>query len=302
MAKGTGAEQRGQTSEAPGASKLPPGLYVAATPIGNLADVSDRLRRILGHVDLVACEDTRVTGRLLAHLGLRADLIAYHDHNAAAVRPRIITQLKEGRSVALVSDAGTPLISDPGYRLVRQAHEEGLRVVAIPGPSAVTAALAVAGLPTDRFFFVGFLPAKAVARRRAIAETRVVRATLVLFETGPRLAACLNDLAAGLGAREAAICRELTKMFEEVRRGTLPELAIHYGEAGPPKGEIVLVVGPPAAEEAGHDVTGLLAEALQTMSISRAAQQVATLTGLPRKQAYALALSLRKSPPDHDPG
>src|SRR5499427_2963268 len=217
----------GQTIAAP---PLAPGLHLVATPIGNLRDVSLRALEILAAADVIACEDTRVTRKLLSHYGIATPLTPYHDHNAATARPKLIARLAAGARVALVSDAGTPLVSDPGYRLVRATQAAGHPVTAAPGASAVLAALSVAGLPTDRFFFEGFLPAKEAARRTRIAELARIPATLVLFETGPRLAAALADLAAGLGEREAAICRELTKMHEEVRRGSLSELARTYRE------------------------------------------------------------------------
>src|ERR1700751_180610 len=209
----------GQNVTAP---PLAPGFYLVATPIGNLRDLSLRALEILAAADVIACEDTRVTRKLLSHDGIGTPLTPYHDHNAATARPKLIAPLAEGARVALVSDAGTPLVSDPGYRLVRAAQAAGHPVTAAPGPSAVLAALAVAGQPPDRFFFEGFLPAKEAARRTRIAELARIPATLVLFETGPRLAAALADLAAGFGAREAAVCRELTKLYEEVRRGELP--------------------------------------------------------------------------------
>src|SRR6201987_4738194 len=209
----------GQTVLAP---PLAPGLYLVATPIGNLRDISLRALEILAAADVIACEDTRVTRKLLWHSAMPTPLTPYHDHNAATARPKLIARLAEGARVALVSDAGTPLVSDPGYRLVRAAQAAGHPVTTAPGASAVLAGLAVAGQPPDRFFFEGFLPAKEAARRTRIAELARIPATLVLFETGPRLAAALADLAAGFGAREAAVCRELTKLYEEVRRGELP--------------------------------------------------------------------------------
>src|SRR3954464_7977600 len=214
-----------QTVEAP---RLAAGLYVVATPIGNLRDITLRALEILAAADLVACEDTRVTRKLFDHYGLSAPLIAYHDHNAETTRPKILDKLAAGGAGALVSDAGTPLISDPGYKLVRAAAEAGHAVTAAPGPSAALMGLTVAGLPTDRFFFEGFLPPKETARRARIGELARIPATLVLFESGPRIGAALNDLADGLGAREAAVCRELTKLHEEVRPAPLPELARPY--------------------------------------------------------------------------
>jgi 16S rRNA (cytidine1402-2'-O)-methyltransferase len=276
--------------------KLDPGLYIAATPIGNLGDVTLRLLDALAGADLVACEDSRVTVHLLQRYGIEAKLTPYHDHNAESVRPRLLQALAEGKSVVLVSDAGTPLINDPGYKLVRAAVANGHPVTALPGPSAVMAALAVAGLPTDRFLFAGFLPPKSAARRTAIAELAAVRASLVLLESPQRLAAALADLAAGLGPRPAAVTRELTKKFEEVRRGSLAELAAHYAESGPPRGEITLVIGPPdvSAKAESVDLDAALHDALARFRLSEAVAAVAAETGLPRKTVYARALALTK--------
>src|SRR5689334_19629254 len=279
------------------ARPLPAGLYLVATPIGNLGDVTLRALETLAAADLVACEDTRVTARLLERHGIRTALTPYHDHNAAAARPKILARIRDGGAVALVSDAGTPLVSDPGYRLVRAAQDEGLAVTAVPGPSAVLAALAVAGLPTDRFFFEGFLPPKDAARRARIAELARIPATLVLFETGPRVAAALAALAAGLGDRPAAVCRELTKMHEEVRRDGLVALARHYAEGGETRGEFVLVVAPPAdPAPAAEDVDALLREAMRTQTLKDAVGAVAAATGEPRAAVYRRALALAKEP------
>jgi len=274
--------------------KLAPGLHVAATPIGNLGDVTLRLLDALAAADLVACEDTRVTEKLLGRYGIAAKLLPYHEHNAAAMRPRLLAALAAGQAVLLVSDAGTPLISDPGFKLVRDAIEAGHPVIALPGPSAVTAALSIAGLPTDRFLFAGFLSSKSAARRTAIAELAPIQATLVLLESPARLAESLADLAAGLGPRPAAVTRELTKRFEEVRRGTLAELAAHYADAGPPKGEITLVIGPPAAAAPAEtvDIDDALRAAMEKFRLSEAVALVAAETGLPRKTVYARALAL----------
>jgi 16S rRNA (cytidine1402-2'-O)-methyltransferase len=274
------------------AARLSPGLYIVATPIGNLGDITERGRATLTAADLVACEDTRVTGRLLSLLGIKAPpLVAYHEHNAARVRPELVRRIAEGAACILVSDAGTPLVSDPGFRLVEELVANGLAVTAVPGASAVLAALAVAGLPTDRFLFAGFLPPKDQARRAAIAELAEVPATLIWFETAPRLAASLHALADVLGPRPAAVARELTKRFEEVRRGPLPELARHYAEAGPPKGEIVLVVGRAEAGAApAQDLDALLDAALARLPLKDAAAEVAALTGQPRRLVYARAL------------
>lgn len=272
---------------------LPPGLYIVATPIGNLSDLSPRAADILARADLIAVEDSRVTAKLLNHIGVRRPMLPYHDHNAERVRPQLLDRMREG-AVALVSDAGTPLISDPGYKLVRDARAAGIPVTTLPGPSAVVAALTLAGLPTDRFLFLGFLPAKGGAKASAIAEVAAVRATLVLYESGPRLAATLEALQQGLGNREAAVAREISKKFEETVTGTLSELAERYAEA-PPKGEIVIVVAPPGeAEAAGEaDVDAALREAMGRLSASRAAAEVAERLGVPRRQAYERALKLK---------
>jgi 16S rRNA (cytidine1402-2'-O)-methyltransferase len=290
----------GQEIEAP---PLAPGLYVVATPIGNLRDVTLRALEILAAADLIACEDTRVSRKLLDHYGIATRLIAYHDHNAAAVRPKILARLEEGAAVALISDAGTPLVSDPGYKLARAASAAGHAVTAAPGPSAVLAALAVAGLPSDRFCFEGFLPPKARARQGRIAELARIPATLILFETGPRLAASLADLAAALGAREAAVCRELTKLHEEVRRGDLVGLARAYAAAPEPRGEMVIVIAPPAAGEppSRGETDALLRTALARASVRDAVAEVATLTGQPRGEVYRRALALTKGGDDGAP-
>jgi 16S rRNA (cytidine1402-2'-O)-methyltransferase len=272
---------------------LPPGLYIVATPIGNLSDLSPRAAEILTRADVIAVEDSRVTAKLLHHIGVRRPMLPYHDHNAERVRPQLLERMRQG-SVALVSDAGTPLISDPGYKLVRDARAGGIPVTTVPGPSAAVAALTLAGLPTDRFLFLGFLPPKGGARAAAIAEVASVRATLVLYESGPRLAATLDALRTGLGDREAAVAREISKRFEETVTGTLAELAGRYREA-PPKGEIVVVVAPPGeAEAVGEDeVDSALVEAMGRLSASRAAAEVAERLGVPRRQAYERALKLK---------
>jgi len=278
------------------ARSLEPGLHVVATPIGNLRDMTIRAVETMAAAAIVACEDTRVTRRLVDHFGLSTRLVPYHEHNAAEMRPKLLARLAAGESVALVSDAGTPLVSDPGFKLVEAAREAGHAVVPVPGPSAVMAALVAAGLPTDAFFFSGFLPPKTVGRRGRARELAIVPGSLVFFETGPRLAASLADLAAELGDREAAVCRELTKAHEEVRRGCLGELAAHYAHAGEPKGEIVLVVAPPgeAPPPAADDVDAMLRAALAGGSVKDAAAAVATATGLPRRDVYQRALALAK--------
>lgn len=272
---------------------LEPGLYIVATPIGNLGDLSPRAADILARADIVAVEDSRVTAGLLRHIGVKRPMTPYHDHNAEGVRPGLIARMGS-EAVALVSDAGTPLISDPGYKLVRDARAAGHKVVTVPGPCAAVAALTLAGLPTDRFLFLGFLPSKAQARATAIAEIAAIRATLVLYESGPRLGACLRALADGLGTREAAVAREITKKFEEAVTGTLPELAARYEEV-PPKGEIVVVVAPPgeAPPATQVDADAALREALERLPASKAAGEVAKALGLDRRQLYARALELK---------
>jgi 16S rRNA (cytidine1402-2'-O)-methyltransferase len=277
--------------------RLSGGLYVVATPIGNLGDITLRALATLAAADLIACEDTRVSRKLFDRYSITAPLAAYHDHNAAKARPALLRRLAEGASIALVSDAGTPLVSDPGYKLVCAARDAGHPVTALPGPSALLAALAVAGLPTDQFLFAGFLPPKQAARRSRITELAAIPATLVLYETGPRLAATLADLAAGLGPRDASVCRELTKLHEEIRRGDLSTLA-QGAEAGESRGEIVLVIGPPAASEQPSiaDAAALLREALARSSLKDAVAEIAEATGLPRRQLYQQALELTKQP------
>ncbi|MGN6818492.1 MAG: 16S rRNA (cytidine(1402)-2'-O)-methyltransferase [Sphingomonas sp.] len=272
---------------------LMPGLYIVATPIGNLGDLSPRAAEVLANAALVAVEDTRVTAGLFRHIGTKRPMIAYHDHNADRVRPGLVERM--GReAVALVSDAGTPLISDPGYKLVRDARAAGHLVVTIPGPCAAIAALTLAGLPTDRFLFLGFLPAKAGAKAEAIAEVASVRATLVLYESGPRLAATLSALAKELGDREAAVTREITKKFEEAVTGTLTVLADRYADS-PPRGEIVVVVAPPGEAPPANieDADAALAEALTRLPASKAAAEVAKKFNLDRRELYARAMELK---------
>lgn len=276
------------------APPLPAGLYLVATPIGNLRDITVRALEVLAAADLIACEDTRVTRKLLDHYGIATPLTSYHEHNAAHVRPKLIARLGEGAAVALVSDAGTPLVSDPGYKLVREAWAAGATVTALPGASAPVAALTLSGLPTDRFFFEGFLPAKEAARRTRIAELKRIPATLVLFETGPRIAGSLADLAAGLGPREGALCRELTKLHEEVRRGDLTTLAREAAQAGEPRGEMVIVVAPPEPQGEAIDLDALLRQALERVSVKEAVAEIAAVTGRPRREVYQRALALAK--------
>jgi 16S rRNA (cytidine1402-2'-O)-methyltransferase len=277
------------------ARPLEPGLYVVATPIGNLGDITLRALGTLAAADLVACEDTRVTGVLMSRYGIGTRLTAYHDHNAERQRPKLMAMLGEGKRIALVSDAGTPLVSDPGYRLVLEAVAAGINVVPVPGASAVMAALVASALPTDAFLFAGFLPAKGGARRKRLSGLSAVEATLVFFEAPPRIAACLADMASTLGAdRQAVVARELTKAFETVRRGTLGELATQYAAEPAPKGEIVVLVGPPGeAAPDPEDADRLLAELLKTQSVKEAASEAATMTGLPRRDLYRRALAIR---------
>ena len=283
------------------APALTPGLYIVATPIGNLGDITLRALATLAAVDLIACEDTRVTRVLTGRYGIGTPLLAYHEHNAERQRPKLLAAVGEGKAVALASDAGTPLVSDPGYRLVREAIEAGYAVVPIPGPSATLAALTVAGLPTDTFLFAGFLPVKAVARRKRLAELAAVPATLIFYESPHRLADSLAAMADALGGdRQAAVARELTKMFENVRRGPLAALAEAYAGEPAPKGELVVLVGPPPAATApsAGDIDRQLAGLLATGSVSQAAQEAARLTGLPRRELYQRALGLKESGDD----
>ncbi len=277
------------------AEPLAPGLHVVATPIGNLADISLRALATLAAADVVVAEDTRVTKKLLAHYGIATPLVAYHEHNAAVMRPHLLARLANGAALALVSDAGTPLISDPGFKLVAAALAENIPLTSVPGASAVLAALVVAGLPTDRFFFEGFLPTKSVARRQRIAELAAIPGTLVFFESPHRVAEAPADLHAVLGPREAAMARELTKHFETVRRGSLADLATALAEGPTPKGEIVLLVAPPSDEAAILDPADLdakISKALETLSVKEAATVIAAETGQPRRKVYARAIEL----------
>jgi len=277
------------------AAALEPGLYVVATPIGNLADVTLRGLATFAAADLIACEDTRVTRVLLDRYGIHTPLIPYHDHNAAGQRPKLLSALAEGKAVALCSDAGTPLVSDPGYRLAVDAAAAGHKVVPVPGASALLAALAGAGLPTDTFLFAGFLPPKETARRKRLAELAAVPATLIFYEAPQRLGAALADMADVLGGkRGAAIGRELTKRFEEFVRGDLTELAARYGKGEAPKGEIVVLIGPPVVRtQDPEDVDTLLRELLGKGSVREAADAAADLTGLSRRDLYQRALKLK---------
>jgi len=286
----------GSEIEAPA---IAPGLYLVATPIGNLGDISLRALATLAAADLIACEDTRVSRKLTERYGIATPLTAYHEHNSDEALPKIMARLDAGGAVALVSDAGTPLVSDPGYRLVRAAIEAGHTVTTVPGASSALAALSLAGLPSDRFFFEGFLPPKQGARQKRIGDIALIPATLILFETGPRIAASLADLAAGLGPREAAVCRELTKLHEEVRRAPLDDLARHYAGDAETRGEFVIVIAPPAEQEtADSDIDTMLRDALARLSVKDAVSEVASATGRARRDVYRRALELGKDTGD----
>jgi 16S rRNA (cytidine1402-2'-O)-methyltransferase len=277
-----------------------PGLYLVATPIGNLGDVTLRALETLAAVAVIACEDTRITRRLLEHYAITTPLLTYHDHNAEIVRPRVLAQLEAGAAIALVSDAGTPLISDPGFKLVRAAHAAGHVVTAIPGACAALVALTASGLPTDRFFFEGFLPTRGAARRARIADLADLPATLIFFETGPRIAAMLDDLADRFSGRPAAVCRELSKLHEEIRRADVAALALAYRQGAETRGEFVVVVGPPAPSESAEaiDIDGMLRRALATSSLKDAVEAVAGATGQKRRIVYQRALALPRRTTD----
>lgn len=280
----------------------PIGLYIVATPIGNLSDISLRALDILKLVDVIACEDTRVSGGLLSHYGIKKPLISYNDHNADERRPEILAEIESGKRVALISDAGTPLVSDPGYKLVRGALAKDIYVTAIPGASSVLAALCLSGLPSDSFFFGGFLPSKAEALRKYIASLASVPATLIFFESARRLEESLAILNEALGGRQAAIVRELTKLYEESRRGKLPELLQYIQDNGAPKGEVVLVIAPPGEVEVmekqqfEHNLELLL----KSHSVKEAASIIAEQTGYPRKEIYAIALKIQQKSQDEE--
>jgi 16S rRNA (cytidine1402-2'-O)-methyltransferase len=289
----------GQLLAAPRAA---PGLHLVATPIGNLADITLRALETLAGVDVIACEDTRITRRLTERYAITAELQPYHEHNAAQARPRILAQLAQDASIALVSDAGTPLISDPGFKLVREVCAAGHAVIAVPGPSSVLTALLVAALPTDRFFFEGFLPAKEHARRARLTELARIDSTLVMFESGNRVQDTLRDLAAIMNGRDAAICRELTKLHEEVKRAPVAELAAG-ADALETRGEFVLVVGPPADDAGMMDqdaLDDLLRAQLGRGSVKDAVAHAVELSGRPRREVYARALELAKTIGDGD--
>ncbi len=273
-----------------------------ATPIGNLADVSLRALETLAAASVIACEDTRVTRRLLERYAIATPLMAYHDHNAVVARPKILARLGEGASVALVSDAGTPLVSDPGLKLVQAAHEAGHAVTALPGACAVLAALTIAGLPTDRFFFEGFLPSRETARRDRLHELAKIPATLVLFESGQRIAALLGDAAAILGTRAAAVCRELTKLYEETRRGDIAALAAAYVQGAETRGEFVVIIAPPDERQPldAVEIDAMLRNALKKGSVKTAVEQVVAATGHKRRTVYQRALAMAREPDARD--
>jgi 16S rRNA (cytidine1402-2'-O)-methyltransferase len=283
------------------AEPLAPGLHIVSTPIGNLRDISFRALATLAGADAILAEDTRVTKTLLAHYGITTPLMAYHEHNAELMRPRVMARLESGGRLAIVSDAGTPLVSDPGYKLVESVVAAGIAITGVPGPSAVLAALVLAGLPTDRFFFEGFLPPKTAARRGRLQELATIPGTLVFFESPRRVAEMLADAAAMYGPRKAAVARELTKFYESVRRGQLDELALAYGQEDAPRGEVVVLIGPPLASEsesasAGNIIDDKLRTALAAMSLKEAVAQVTAATGQPRRKVYARALELTRQP------
>ncbi|MCX7321048.1 MAG: 16S rRNA (cytidine(1402)-2'-O)-methyltransferase [Hyphomicrobiales bacterium] len=282
------------------APKAAPGLHLVATPIGNLGDITLRALEVLAGVDVVACEDTRISRRLMERYGLAADLKQYHEHNAEAARPKILARLAAGGSIALVSDAGTPLISDPGFKLVREVTAAGFDVFALPGPSSVLTALAVAALPTDRFFFEGFLPSRQMARRSRLEELSRIDATIVMFESGNRVQEMLGDLADIMGQRDAAICRELTKLHEEVKRGSVADLA-KAADTLETRGEFVVVLGPPAVDAQAmtdDDLDALLRTTLQHDSVKDAVAHAVELSGRPRRAVYARALELARETSD----
>ncbi len=283
------------TSATSPAQALDAGLYIVATPIGNLRDITLRALDTLQAADEVLAEDTRVARRLLDAHNVRAKLSPYHDHNGAKRRPEILEKLGEGAAIALISDAGTPMVSDPGWKLSRDALDAGHKVIPVPGASALLAGLVASGMPSDRFMFCGFLPSKSGARKRTATDLASVPGTLVFYETGPRLADSLSDLAEVLGeTRQAAVSRELTKLFEETRRGSLRDLADHYTMNGPPKGEIVLLIGPPEKSAVSdEDIDAALQEALKTLSVKQAAAEIATRFDRAKRDIYQRALSLK---------
>ncbi|MGH1420236.1 MAG: 16S rRNA (cytidine(1402)-2'-O)-methyltransferase [Hyphomonas sp.] len=273
---------------------LEPGLYVISTPIGNLRDITLRALDVLGAAEEVLAEDTRVAGKLMSAYGLKPRLSPYHDHNGADRRPGLIKRLQEGAIIALISDAGTPLVSDPGWKLAHEAAKAGVNIVPVPGASAMLAGLVASGLPSDKFMFAGFLPAKTAARRTALKALKDVPGTLIFYESGPRLASTIGDMAEELGDRDVAVARELTKLFEETRRGTLQQMARHYAEKGAPKGEIVVLVGPPQEQAiTPEQIDAALRDALADQPTKSAANAVAAALGLPKRDVYQRALKLK---------
>ncbi len=274
---------------------LRPGLYIVATPIGNLRDITLRALDTLAAADLVLCEDSRVSGKLMQAYDLKKKLVVYNDHSAAPQRDKVISAIEGGQVVALISDAGMPLVSDPGYKLVKLCQEKGLYVTSVPGANAPLAALQLSGLPSDKFSFLGFMPSKSAARQKALRQWKDASGTLILFETGPRLRESLADMREVLGEREAAVVREITKMHEEVRRGRFSDLIAFYDETGAPKGEIVVVIEAPSFAAWGEDeLRAAMAEALDTMHLKEAAAFVAEKSGVPKKELYALGLEIKK--------
>lgn len=296
--KPVGDVEVSEGSRATAGSKPAPGLYVVPTPIGNMRDITLRALDILQGVDLIACEDTRVTGHLLDEHGITTPVSAYHEHNARRARPELLRRLDAGASIALVSDAGTPLISDPGYRLVLEATEAGYPVIALPGPSAALTALTASALPTDRFLFIGFPPPRSSARKQTFQEVAGIRASIVIFESARRLAGSLADMRDILGDRNAVVAREMTKRFEEMKRGTLSALALHYTRAGAPKGEVVIVVGPPGETPPPEEETidALIRETLPGRTLRDAVDLVAGKLDLPRRTVYERALAIKNNP------
>jgi 16S rRNA (cytidine1402-2'-O)-methyltransferase len=273
------------------------GLYIVATPIGNLKDITIRALEILKAADLIACEDTRTSGKLLSYYGIKANLTSYHDHSGENKRHQITQQLQDGKIVVLISDAGTPLISDPGYKLVKEVADLGINIFPIPGASSVIAALSVSGLPSDRFLFSGFLSNKQVARNKEITELSSINSTIILFESVHRLKETITALSEIMGNRQAVIARELTKLYEELRRGSLQELADYYNNAPNPKGEVVIIIAPPVKKEIDiNDVDAMIKEALQTMSVKDASQYVAKTSGISKQEIYSLCLEMNKPP------
>ena len=287
----------GDPMRAIGAAQVQPGLYIVSTPIGNLRDITLRAIDTLSSVDEVLAEDTRNARKLFDAYNIKTRLTAYHDHNGAARRPELIERLKSGEKLALISDAGTPLVSDPGWKLARDASAAGIRIIPLPGASAMLAGLVTSGLPSDRFMFCGFLPPKSGARKKALTDISDVPATLIFYESGPRLVRSLADMRDALGGdREAAVARELTKLFEETHRGALTDLTAHYEEHGRPKGEIVILVGPPKASTnvSETDIQEALLVALENQPTKVAASEIAARFNLPRRNIYELALKLKE--------